>query len=89
MHFQKSIVGMGLAVILLATITFSGLSAARTSVTLPECNDLQKWIATVDSEKRWFPVEGSRAWLPAAFKDPVFIETYGTELLKWTQAEAI
>lgn len=89
MHFKKSIVGMGLAVSLLAVITLSGVPAARASVTLPECADLQKWIATVDPKKRWHPIEGSRAWLPAAFQDPVFIETFGTAPLKWTQAEAI
>ena len=88
MYFQKSIAGMGLAVSLFAVITLFDSMAARASVTLPECADLQKWIATVDPKNRWHPVEGSRAWLPAAFQDPAFIETFGTAPMEWTQAEA-
>ena len=88
MQIQKSIVGIGLAVSLIGIVTLSGAPASRAGVTFPECADLQKWIATVDSKKRWHPVEGSRAWLPAAFQDREFIETFGTAPLKWTQAEA-
>jgi hypothetical protein len=88
MHFQESIVDTGIVVSLLAVVMFSGISAARADVTLPDCADLQKWIATVDPKKRWNPVEGSRAWLPAAFQSPAFVETFGTAPLKWTQAEA-
>ena len=89
MHFQKSFAGRGLAVCLLAVIMFSSATVVRASVTLPECADLQKWIATLDSKKQWNPVEGSRAWLPAAFQDPLFIETFGTPPLEWTRAEAV
>jgi len=89
MHFKKSILSMGLTASLMAIITLSGATAVRASVTLPECADLQKWIQTVDPKKRWYPVEGSRAWLPAAFQDPVFIETFGTAPMKWKQTEAI
>ena len=89
MQFQKSILNIGVAVNLLAAVTLSGVPVVHADVTLPECADLQKWIATVDSKKRWYPVEGSRAWLPAAFQDPAFIEIFGTAPLEWTQAEAI
>jgi hypothetical protein len=73
---------------LLAALVLSGLSTAYAGVTAPDCPELKEWIATVDPADRWNPIEGSRAWLPAAFQGQAFLETFGAAPLQWTQAEA-
>ncbi len=88
MHVAKSIIGPGLAIGLVATGTLFSIPIAYGGVTLPDCAGLQQWIATVDPKTRWNPVDGSRAWLPAAFEDPSFSETFGAAPLDWTRAEA-